>query len=70
MARLVHQAVGRPLSVREEETKEWTGSGETLEDVETIKSVQQRQANATITISSKVSVCYELKPKVKKKTLS
>lgn len=69
MARLVHQAVGRPLSIREEETKEWLGSNDTQEDIESIKSVQQRVANSTVTISSKVSVCYELKPKVKKKTL-
>lgn len=70
MARLVHQAVGRPLSVREEETKEWSGTNETLEDVESIKTVQQRIANSTISISSKVSVTYELKPKLKKKTIS
>lgn len=69
MARLVHQAVGRPLSIREEETKEWLGSNDTQEDIESIKSVQQRVSNSTVTISSKVSVCYELKPKVKKKTL-
>lgn len=69
MARLVHQAVGRPLSIKEEETKEWLGSNDTQEDIESIKSVQQRVANSTVTISSKVSVCYELKPKVKKKTL-
>ncbi|CAG2209541.1 Interleukin-1 receptor-associated kinase 1-binding protein 1 [Mytilus edulis] len=51
MARLVHQAVGRPLSVREEENKEWNGSNETLEDIESVKSVQQRVENATISIS-------------------
>lgn len=70
MARLVHQAVGRPLSVREEENKEWNGSNETLEDIESVKSVQQRVENATISISSKVFVTYELKPKIKKKTIS
>ncbi|KAJ8314811.1 hypothetical protein KUTeg_006961 [Tegillarca granosa] len=70
MAKFVHQTVGRPLSIQEEESKEWSGQIEFGDDIESSKTLQQRLSQATITITSKVSVCFELKAKVKTKSLN
>lgn len=69
MAKFVHQCVGHPISIAEEETKEWHGSQETPTDIDNTRTVQQRLTDSTITVSCKVSVRFELKPKVKSKAL-
>ncbi|XP_060069678.1 interleukin-1 receptor-associated kinase 1-binding protein 1-like [Ylistrum balloti] len=69
MAKFVHQNVGQPISIAEEETKEWQGSQDTPTDIENTKTVQQRLTDSTVTVSCKVSVRFELKPKVKTKAV-
>lgn len=67
MAKFVHQAVGRPISIQEEESKEWEGQIEGISDIETNPTIQQRISQATVTVSCKVNVTFELKAKVKTK---
>lgn len=69
MAKFVHQAVGKPISIQEEESKEWEGQIEGVTDVDTQPTVQQRISQATVTVSCRVNVTFELKPKVKTKSL-
>ncbi|KAH3729708.1 interleukin-1 receptor-associated kinase 1-binding protein 1-like [Dreissena polymorpha] len=67
MATFVHQAVGKPISIQEEESKEWEGQVEGVADLETRPSMQQAIASATVTVSCRVNVTFELKGKVKTK---
>lgn len=69
MAKFVHQAVGKPITIQEEESKEWEGQIEGVADVDTRPTVQQRISQATVTVSCRVNVTFELKPKVKTKSL-
>ena len=69
MAKFVNQTVGQPISIQEEETKEWHGSDITSDDIENTKTVQQRLTDATVTVSCKVAVCFDLKQKMKVKTV-
>lgn len=68
MARFVHQAVGKPITIQEEESKEWEGQVEGVSDLETRPTIQQRMSQATVTVSCRVNVTFELKPKVKTKS--
>ena len=68
MARFVHLAVGKPISMQEEESKEWEGQIEGVTDMEATPTIQQRISQATVTVSCKVNVNFELKPKVKTKS--
>lgn len=68
MARFVHLAVGKPASIQEEESKEWEGQVEGAFDLETRPTIQQRISQATVTVSCRVNVTFELKPKVRTKT--
>ncbi|KAK3098939.1 hypothetical protein FSP39_024481 [Pinctada imbricata] len=69
MAKFVHQAVGRPISVQEQDSQEWQGPTEIMEDPEKVPSLQQKLSLSTVTVRSKVAVTFELKPKVKKTSL-
>lgn len=66
MARFVNQSVGRPISIKEQENKEWQGTEEALEEFNTPRTLQQKLNDASVTVSSKISITFELKPKVKK----
>lgn len=70
MARFVHQAVGHPICIQEEETKEWEGQVEGVADLNARPTIQQRITQATVTVSCRVNVIFELKQKVKTKTKS
>ena len=69
MAGFVHQAVGKPISIQEEESKEWEGQVEGGADLEPRPTIQQRMSQATVTVSCRVNVTFELKPKVKTKSM-
>lgn len=66
MARFVNQSVGRPISIKEQENKEWQGTEESAEEFLTPRTLQQKLNDASVTVSSKISITFELKPKVKK----
>ncbi|XP_060061403.1 interleukin-1 receptor-associated kinase 1-binding protein 1 isoform X2 [Erinaceus europaeus] len=66
---LVGQVLGKPLLIKEEETKEWEGQ---IEDhpssrLSSSLTVQQKIKSATIHAYSKVSATFEVKGKEKKK---
>ena len=67
MAGFVHQAVGKPISIQEEESKEWEGQIEGVTDIDTRPTIQQRMSQATVTVSCRVNATFELKPKVRSK---
>ncbi|KAL4233307.1 hypothetical protein ACF0H5_007990 [Mactra antiquata] len=54
MAKFVHQAVGRPVSIQEEESKEWEGQIEGISEIETNPTIQQRISQATVTVSCRI----------------
>ncbi|MCI4387220.1 hypothetical protein PGIGA_G00071620 [Pangasianodon gigas] len=58
---LLGQALGRPLLVREEESREWTS--EQREGVASMLSLQEKVGQKSITASSHVFVTFELRPK-------
>nr|KAF6462075.1 interleukin 1 receptor associated kinase 1 binding protein 1 [Molossus molossus] len=66
---LVGQTLGKPLLIKEEETKEWEGQ---IDDHQSSKlssslTVQQKIRSATIHAASKVFITFEVKGKEKKK---
>ncbi|KAK6170224.1 hypothetical protein SNE40_018670 [Patella caerulea] len=63
MAKLVHMEVGRTISIQEEETNENYPSSSNISP-----SVHQRKIDAVLTVSSKVSVQFELKKKNKQRS--
>lgn len=67
IACLVHQAVGRPTVIREEEVKEWEGGCDDNMDNLNPTSIQQRISSKTVSVSCKVFVSFDLKPKAKTK---
>ena len=69
MAKFVHQSVGRPTGVQEQDSQEWQGSPEVTDDPQVIPTLHQKLSQATVTVKSKVLVTFELKPKVKKQSL-
>ncbi|XP_008564867.1 PREDICTED: interleukin-1 receptor-associated kinase 1-binding protein 1 [Galeopterus variegatus] len=66
---LVGQTLGKPLLIKEEETKEWEGQIDDLPSSRLSSSltVQQKIKNATIHAASKVFITFEVKGKEKKK---
>lgn len=68
MARVLHLSVGPALQVQELETNEIQGTSRYVEDEPSLNpSIQQNVADATVTINSKVSVCFQLRhPKPKR----
>ncbi|BFZ24850.1 hypothetical protein BsWGS_27888 [Bradybaena similaris] len=67
MARILHLTVGHALQVQELETTETQGTSlSSQEDPDLNPSIQQRVADATVLAFSKVSVCFQLKPKSRK----
>ena len=66
MARFVNQSVGRPISIKEQENKEWQGTEDNVEEFNAPRTLQQKLNDASVTVSSKISITFELKPKVKK----
>ncbi|XP_037699522.1 interleukin-1 receptor-associated kinase 1-binding protein 1 isoform X2 [Choloepus didactylus] len=66
---LVGQTLGKPLLIKEEETKEWEGQ---IEDHQSSRlssslTVQQKIRSATIHAASKVFITFEVKGKERKK---
>ncbi|XP_034846845.1 interleukin-1 receptor-associated kinase 1-binding protein 1 isoform X2 [Mirounga angustirostris] len=66
---LVGQTLGKPLLIKEEETKEWEGQIDDLQSSRLSSSltVQQKIKSATIHASSKVFITFEVKGKEKKR---
>ncbi|KAM5256503.1 interleukin-1 receptor-associated kinase 1-binding protein 1 [Ctenodactylus gundi] len=66
---LVGQTLGKPLLIKEEETKEWEGQIDNHQSPRLSGSltVQQKMKNATIHAASKVFITFEVKGKEKKK---
>ncbi|XP_075410979.1 interleukin-1 receptor-associated kinase 1-binding protein 1 [Tenrec ecaudatus] len=66
---LVGQSIGKPLLIKEEETKEWEGQVDDHQSSSLSSSltVQQKIKSATIHAASKVFVTFEVKGKEKKK---
>ncbi|XP_068923082.1 interleukin-1 receptor-associated kinase 1-binding protein 1 [Petaurus breviceps papuanus] len=69
VCQLVGQSLGRPLLIKEEETKEWEGQidNQHLSDLAGPLSIQQKIQSATIYASSRVFLNFEVKKKEKKK---
>ncbi|KAL2082424.1 hypothetical protein ACEWY4_022242 [Coilia grayii] len=57
MCCILGQGLGRPLLVREEESREWSGGGDTP------LMLQQRAGLITLTVSSRMFVTFELRHK-------
>ncbi|XP_040839596.1 interleukin-1 receptor-associated kinase 1-binding protein 1 isoform X1 [Ochotona curzoniae] len=66
---LVGQTLGKPLLIKEEETKEWEGQPDDHQAARLSSSLttQQRIKNTTIHAASKVFVTFEVKGKEKKR---
>ncbi|KAL4661023.1 interleukin-1 receptor-associated kinase 1-binding protein 1 [Arapaima gigas] len=64
VCRLLGQSLGRPLLVVEEESREWS-EGDSGEDSGGDTTLQQRLRQATVTVSSRVSVSFQIRPKNK-----
>nr|XP_042137316.1 interleukin-1 receptor-associated kinase 1-binding protein 1 isoform X1 [Peromyscus maniculatus bairdii] len=65
---LVGQTLGKPLLIKEEETKEWEGQiDDQLSRLPGSLTVQQKIKSATIHAASKVFITFEVKGKEKKK---
>ncbi|XP_027458806.2 interleukin-1 receptor-associated kinase 1-binding protein 1 isoform X3 [Zalophus californianus] len=66
---LVGQTLGKPLLIKEEETKEWEGQIDDLQSSRLSSSltVQQKIKSATIYAASKVFITFEVKGKEKKR---
>ncbi|KAM9445424.1 interleukin-1 receptor-associated kinase 1-binding protein 1 homolog isoform 2-T2 [Clarias gariepinus] len=58
---LLGQGLGRPLLVREEESREWKSGQQ--EGVASTQTLQERVGQVSITASSQVFVTFELRPK-------
>ncbi|XP_047415088.1 interleukin-1 receptor-associated kinase 1-binding protein 1 isoform X2 [Sciurus carolinensis] len=66
---LVGQTLGKPLLIKEEETKEWDGQPDDHQSstLSSSLTVQQKIKNSTIHAASKVLITFEVKGKEKKK---
>lgn len=66
---LVGQTLGRPLLIKEEETKDWEGQADDhqLSSLPGSLTIQQKIKSATIHAASKVFITYEVKGKERKK---
>ncbi|NXU58740.1 IKBP1 protein, partial [Turnix velox] len=64
VCRLFGQSLGKPLLIREEETKEWGGHIDShLSNSQTSLTLQERIQNATVYASCKVFAVFEIKGK-------
>ncbi|XP_004422108.1 PREDICTED: interleukin-1 receptor-associated kinase 1-binding protein 1 [Ceratotherium simum simum] len=68
---LVGQTLGKPLLIKEEETKEWEGQIDDHQPsrLSSSSTVQEKIKSATIYATSKVFITFEVKGKEKKKKL-
>uniref|UniRef100_A0A8C4MTQ5 Interleukin-1 receptor-associated kinase 1-binding protein 1 n=1 Tax=Equus asinus TaxID=9793 RepID=A0A8C4MTQ5_EQUAS len=66
---LVGQTLGKPLLIKEEETKEWEGQTDDHQSssLSSASSVQQKIKSATLYAASKVFITFEVKGKEKTK---
>uniref|UniRef100_I3MWJ5 Interleukin-1 receptor-associated kinase 1-binding protein 1 n=1 Tax=Ictidomys tridecemlineatus TaxID=43179 RepID=I3MWJ5_ICTTR len=64
---LVGQTLGKPLLIKEEETKEWDGQPDNHQSSSSSLTIQQKIKSATIHAASKVLITFEVKGKEKKK---
>uniref|UniRef100_F6XBJ9 Interleukin-1 receptor-associated kinase 1-binding protein 1 n=1 Tax=Monodelphis domestica TaxID=13616 RepID=F6XBJ9_MONDO len=71
VCQLVGQSLGKPLLIKEEEIKEWEGQidNQQLSDLASSLSMQQKIQTATIYVSSRVFLNFEVKKKEKKKKI-
>ncbi|XP_072035347.1 interleukin-1 receptor-associated kinase 1-binding protein 1-like [Amphiura filiformis] len=71
VARLLRQGLGRPLTIREDQSHEWEGPTPSQQDSaagnEGPMTLQQKIANATVTVSAKVFASFELVSRDKSK---
>ncbi|NWI14508.1 IKBP1 protein, partial [Crypturellus soui] len=68
VCRLFGQSLGKPLLIREEETKEWGGHIDGhLSDTSDSLTLQERIQNATVYASCRVSAVFEIKGKENKR---
>lgn len=62
MAKVIHMSVGLAIQVQEEDFSEYQGAGSSdVEEVDLNPSIRQALAEKTVKITSKVSVCFQLK---------
>uniref|UniRef100_A0A8D0GHX3 Interleukin 1 receptor associated kinase 1 binding protein 1 n=1 Tax=Sphenodon punctatus TaxID=8508 RepID=A0A8D0GHX3_SPHPU len=68
VCQLFSQSLGKPLLIREEETKEWEGQidNHTSNSSDTL-TMQQRIQSATVSVSSRVFAIFEIKGREKRK---
>ncbi len=67
IAKFLHAAVGKPISIREESCSEWEGSNEASYDPDAPITIQQRRDQATVHVNVKMSATFELRSKSKSK---
>ncbi|NWX85914.1 IKBP1 protein, partial [Nothoprocta ornata] len=68
VCRLFGQSLGKPLLIREEETKEWGGPRDAHpSDTSDSLTLQERIQNATVYASCRVSAVFEIKGKENKR---
>lgn len=66
MVRFVNQFVGRLISIKEQENKEWQGIEEFAEEFFILRILQQKFNDVSVIVLSKIFILFELKLKVKK----
>lgn len=66
MVRFVNQFVGRLISIKEQENKEWQGIEEFAEEFFIFRILQQKFNDVSVIVLSKIFIIFELKLKVKK----
>ena len=69
IASFLNQGVGLPVMIKEDQCEEWEGPSEGTPTATVPITVQQKIQNATVTVSVKVTGCFELKSKVKLKNV-
>ena len=67
IAKILHGAVGKVIAIREESTNEWEGPSDVTLEPDLPASIQQRISLATVHVSTKVTVAFELRTKGKQK---
>ena len=67
IAKFLHGTAGKVLAIREENTSEWEGPSDLSLEPELPVSVQQRISLATVHVSTKITVTFELRTKGKQK---
>ena len=67
IAKFLHGAVGKVLAIREESCSEWEGPSDVTLEPDLPASIQQRISLATVHVSTKITVAFELRTKGKQK---